>query len=132
MKKFIDYLTEQERMMQYQRAVEKDTPLTLYGKLDIDSRQKISNTMIDIFTRMLKNTNKFEAAVKFIMQNYEPATDEENVKSIKEKLKDFFANPIEKGLPYISGENQIVNGHNSNPNINGMSNNSATNVSNYQ
>jgi hypothetical protein len=132
MKKFIDYLIEQERVMQYQSTVEKDTPLSLYGKLDIANRQFISNKMVEIFTNMLKNTNKFEAAINFILKNYDSATDEESVKSIGEKVKEFFANPIEKGLPYISGENQIVNGHNANPNINGMPNASPINVSNYQ
>lgn len=101
--------------------MDKEEVLKMFGKLDIEDRKVIKNQLVEMFRHMLSHKGSFVKSVEFVMSNV-PKEDKQDVSSIFERVKKFFENPVERGLAYISGQNEIVNSK-PNMNQNGSTNN---------
>lgn len=121
MKKFSDYLLQKEQLETIETEkeepvedIDKEEILTMFGKLDIEDRKIIKNQLVEMFRDMLSHKSGFVKAVEFVMTNI-PKEDKNDASEVFDRVKKFFANPIERGLAYVSGQNQIVHDK---PNIN--------------
>lgn len=130
MKKFSDFMLQKEQLETIETEKEekksdvemdKEEVLKMFGKLDIEDRKVIKNQLVEMFRHMLSHKGSFVKSVEFVMSNV-PKEDKKDVSSIFERVKKFFENPIERGLAYISGQNEIVNSK-PNMNQNGSTNN---------
>lgn len=128
MKKFSQYINErvQEDDIQHLfRAAKKDDILRMFSHLDEHDRLIVKRTMLQIFDNMMTQPGGFARAVKFILRYANLSgnpVDKQGVSDSIERAKEFFSNPITRGLGYVDGENQIIN--TPNPNENGATNNS--------
>lgn len=124
MKKFSEYMLKKQSFEVIKNGDDNDFDddqiLMMFGKLDLEDKKIIKNQLVEIFRELLGNRKKFTAAVEFIMNNL-PKNDEQEAQDMFSMVKRFFENPIEKGLGYVSGQNNIVNS--ANPNINGATSN---------
>ena len=110
MKKFSDFLEQKQDLDGFQA---KDYP---------EDRRIIRNQMVEMFNSMLGNKNGFVKCADFVISNATSNFEQQTAENMVDRVKNFFENPITKGLGYIDGENQIVNSPN--PNQNGATNNS--------
>lgn len=123
MKKFSEYMLQKEQLETIETEKEEresiedmdhEEVLRMFGKLDIEDRKVIKNQLVEMFRHMLTHKSSFVKAVEFVMTNV-PKEDKQDVASVFDRVKRFFDNPVERGLAYISGQNEIVNDK---PNIN--------------
>lgn len=128
MKKFSDYIAERVRVVvktdnwSGATSEEKDEILKMFGHLDEADRQIIRRQLLEQFGTMLGSNKGFIDAVSFILSTCNDQYSKELGNSMIERARNFFRNPVTRGLVYIDGENQIVNAPN--PNQNGATNNS--------
>jgi len=128
MKNFSQYLAErvqEDDVHEMFKSATRNEILRYFGKLDEHDRLIIKRTMLQIFDNLMTNPSGFAKAVKFILKNANLSgnpEDEAGAADSLERAKEFFKNPITRGLAYIDGENQVVN--TPNPNENGATNNS--------
>jgi hypothetical protein len=126
MKKFSDFIEQKEDLGDFKAkdypASNKEEILKMFGSLDAEDRRIIRNQMIEMFNSMLGNKNGFVKCADFVISNATSNYEQQTAQNMVDRVKNFFQNPITKGLGYIDGENQIINSPN--PNQNGATNNS--------
>ena len=128
MKKFSQYLSErvqEDDIHHLFKSADKNSILRMFSHLDEHDRLIVKRTMLQIFDNMMATPGGFTKAVNFILKYANLAgnpQDKEGAHDMLDRAQEFFANPITRGLAYISGENQVVN--KPNPNENGATNNS--------